>query len=409
MVLIFFPQKIEEDKRIREDEIKRREAERKKRHEELARGDGKKSFFELQQTDTYPSNNKKSSARDDDDSEKEEGEIETTIDIPHSSKKDDHKKPSTGVNRHRTKSGGSIDMNALDYEDHQKSDNDDRNDIDFESSIGKKKSDVMALAMGVEPKTFDKDELKEHSKSMDKIDQSRCDKDRDDDKKKSERRKSRDKDVSRSRSRERRFNKRSPLPFYRNNNNNSNFGRQQPYRGRFNNSPRRRDFRGGRFDRRRRSRSWGRRPMRRSPVRRRSRDRRDNRRRSRSRSRDHHRDDKSSRSRSHSRSRSLSKSHSRGSRGRRSRTNDGKQDLSRKSISKEKAGTSIPPILPIKTLDVTEDEKARIQREKMLKRAETLLLLKSHMEKEIEEQQRRQKEKKLQVIANTNLFQQNTK
>lgn len=374
----------------------------------MARGDGKKSFFELQQTDTYPSNNKKSSARDDDDSEKEEGEIDATNDVPHSSKKDDHKKPPpTGVNRHRTKSGGSIDMNALDYEDHQKSDNDERNDIEFEPSIGKKKSDVMALAMGVEPKTFDKDELKEHSKSMDKNDYSRSgDKDRDDDKKKSERRKSRDKDVSRSRSRERRFNKRSPLPFYRNNSN-SNFGRQQqPYRGRFNNSPRRRDFRGGRFDRRRRSRSWGRRPMRRSPVRRRSRDRRDNRRRSRSRSRDHHRDDKSSRSRSHSRSRSLSKSPSRGSRGKRSRTNEGKHDLSRRSISKERVGTSIPPILPIKTLDVTEDEKARIQREKMLKRAETLLLLKSHMEKEIEEQQRRQKEKKLQVIANIKLFQQ---
>lgn len=44
-------QRLEEEKRQRDVEIKRREAERKKRHELLAK-DGKKSFFELNQPET---------------------------------------------------------------------------------------------------------------------------------------------------------------------------------------------------------------------------------------------------------------------------------------------------------------------------------------------------------------------
>lgn len=42
-------QRIQEEKRVRDTEIKRRETERKLRHEKLAR-DGKKSFFELEQS-----------------------------------------------------------------------------------------------------------------------------------------------------------------------------------------------------------------------------------------------------------------------------------------------------------------------------------------------------------------------
>lgn len=45
-------EKLEEEKRQREDEIKRRTEERKKRHEAISRGDGKKSFFELGQETT---------------------------------------------------------------------------------------------------------------------------------------------------------------------------------------------------------------------------------------------------------------------------------------------------------------------------------------------------------------------
>jgi peptidyl-prolyl isomerase G (cyclophilin G) len=45
-------EKLEEEKKQREDEIKRRTEERKKRHEAISRGDGKKSFFELGQETT---------------------------------------------------------------------------------------------------------------------------------------------------------------------------------------------------------------------------------------------------------------------------------------------------------------------------------------------------------------------
>lgn len=45
-------EKLEEEKRKRDDEIKRRTEERKKRHDALQRGDGKKSFFELSQETT---------------------------------------------------------------------------------------------------------------------------------------------------------------------------------------------------------------------------------------------------------------------------------------------------------------------------------------------------------------------
>lgn len=44
--------------------------------------------------------------------------------------------------------------------------------------------------------------------------------------------------------------------------------------------------------------------------------------------------------------------------------------------------------------ETNEEEKARLQKEKMLKRAETLLLLKNHMEKEIEEQRKAREKQK---------------
>lgn len=87
-------ERIEEEKRVRDQEIKRREAERKKRHEEMAR-DGKKSFFELNQGSSAPP------AKESLDASKEEGEL-------------DHSR--VDVQRKSAPKETEIDLNALDYE-----------------------------------------------------------------------------------------------------------------------------------------------------------------------------------------------------------------------------------------------------------------------------------------------------
>lgn len=76
-------EKMEKEKKVRDDEMKRRADDRRRRHEALSRGDGKKSFFELSQA--IP---------------------ETT---EHSSK--------ATVETDNDKKAGSVDLNALDYEE----------------------------------------------------------------------------------------------------------------------------------------------------------------------------------------------------------------------------------------------------------------------------------------------------
>lgn len=62
-------------------------------------------------------------------SDREEGELDTTTEFNQIFTNKFH--GSAGGNtRTRTKSGGSVDMNALDYEDHG-SDREDRNDVSF--------------------------------------------------------------------------------------------------------------------------------------------------------------------------------------------------------------------------------------------------------------------------------------
>lgn len=92
-------ERIEEEKRIRDQEIRRREAERKKRHEEIAR-DSKKSFFELNQSDSAPPTDEKSKEATLEET-KEEGELD-----------DSH---IDNVPKLLTKET-EIDLNALDYE-----------------------------------------------------------------------------------------------------------------------------------------------------------------------------------------------------------------------------------------------------------------------------------------------------
>ncbi|XP_063704107.1 peptidyl-prolyl cis-trans isomerase G [Culicoides brevitarsis] len=71
-----------------------------------------------------------------------------------------------------------------------------------------------------------------------------------------------------------------------------------------------------------------------------------------------------------------------------------------KSHEKNLARNPSPDTIPLpkstpprENRETAEEKEARIKKEKMLKRAETLLLLKSHMEKEIAEQKKREREK----------------
>lgn len=309
--------------------------------------DSKKSFFELNQENPYRSQAKdslgtvaiKSEVKTPDHqnaSEKEDGELDATVIAAPVVVQMDRKEIKY------------LDMdNALDYEDVG-------SEPEESDVMAKKtnKSESMALAFGVQVKANDlaaeKDGMglgKEKSR-RDKPsgnDETKIDRGR---KERSVERKERREGVRRA--------SRSPL---RRNANDRN------------NRVERRGGRGGRVEsdsRRRRSRSIDRKP-RGSPDRRRRTKSRD-RRRSNSRSR---------RNRSRTRSRSKDRRNRRVSR---SRSKSSRRDRDRKS--KE---ASPPP--PPKISSLAED-KERMNKEKMMKRAEALLLLKDHMRKEIEEQKR---------------------
>lgn len=122
-------ERLDDEKKIREAEIERRAQDRKKRHEELAKGDGKKSFFELNQPAT------KSKSVD-----------EAKDEVP---RKDDEPTPK----KPQPKSSESVDLNALDYENYEESDNEDDTHVARKSVVEVvKKSNEMAKAMGVEVK-----------------------------------------------------------------------------------------------------------------------------------------------------------------------------------------------------------------------------------------------------------------
>lgn len=345
---------MEEEKKIREAEIKRREIERKKRHELLER-DSKKSFYELNQTigrdkvdDQSDSTTKKHEYAE----EREEGELDDSA--------------------IQNASGESVDMNALDYDEDRSLDHEEKakepvKSIVYESSSQKgHKSDSMALALGVDIKSA--------------VSQSKISKK--DDKKDFEernRRRSRDYNATRrNRSPRQLDNKR-----YRSRSNDRRYDSRRRHDRSFNNyrSPIRNRLplnRYRNFDSRRRSRSVER------SRRRNSRDKSPRRTRSRSRNR---------RSRSPNRKRSERRS----SRSRRSTS----KNSEKKEENKEELNLHLKEQFNLKLKEEHEREKLKQQKEKMLKRAEALLLLKSHMEKEIEEQTRKETEKRLRVSVNT--------
>lgn len=355
-VLVF--QKSEEDKRERNTEIRRREAERRRRHEEMAK-DSKKSFFELDQEDPYKSPSHvatiKSEVKTPDHhaSDKEEGELDATVVVGSVEVVTDRKERKF------------LDMdNALDYEDVGSEPE------ESETVSGTKKtnkSESMALALGVQVKATDLAAEKSNSTVVSK-EKSRRDKPSEKVDVKVERSRNKERSVERTRNKERSVERK-----------NRRDGGRRSTRSR---SPQRRDTNGrnqrverggGRGDqRRRRSRSVDRKP-RRSPDRR-----------PRSRSRDRRRSisPRSRRHRSRSRSRSRSKDR-RNRRVSRSRSKSARRGGDRDRKSKE----ATPPPAP-KISSSVPDDKERLNKEKMMKRAEALLLLKDHMRKEIEEQKR---------------------
>lgn len=317
-------EKMEEEKQIREDEIKRRETERKKRHEGMSKDAGKKSFFEVNQGRKVGS--------DDD-----EG------------KKDDNK---------------SIDMNALDYE---------QGDSDVEG--GAKYTRTVTVARAAKKK-IDIEINRDGDNGSKKEDKSKYRKQR--------------QSSSPSSDGGGRDGSRYQTQYHRGG---GGGGYRRPFGGRWNprggrgnyyNNRGRGGYYGGgggynnRFDRYRRSRSYDRKK---SPIRQRS-------------GRDRERNRSYSRS-SESRSRSRSVSPRRRSEKDRRRSSDSRSRTPPpKKLEKQQSKQRSPD--PVVKRELTEEEKAQIQKEKMLKRAETLLLLKNHMEKEIEEQQRKAREKQKQ-------------
>uniref|UniRef100_A0A182VYL1 peptidylprolyl isomerase n=1 Tax=Anopheles minimus TaxID=112268 RepID=A0A182VYL1_9DIPT len=412
-------EKLEDEKRQRESEIKRREAERKKRHEELAKGVSKKSFFELNQEQSVPA----------------EKSTSESPEAGASSKRANEPAKAQQEEPVRGKSNGSIDMNALDYEHHPAGTSDTEPD-----EASHKKSDTLAKALGVEPKKKSNDSSKAA----------------DDRRKPADDRK---RDRSRSRSRDRRrgdgYRGRSPPVHHRGgggggggggNRNRQPYGfSAAPHYNRFNQQQQATNRRygggnnvGGSYYSRPRGRFGG------------TNERYDRDRSRRSRSHDGGFSRRSRRDRSASHSRSRSPEHRRrrkdnsstGSSQERDRDERSKRNRSvtpadRRStprpvlndkVKREKTANGkeldkfrdkspgsvataivvaataaveaakLPATITIKSEQLSEEEKARMQKEKMLKRAETLLLLKSHMEKEIEEQQRKAREKQQQQL-----------
>lgn len=102
-------QRLQEEKRVRDAEIKRRESERKIRHEKLAR-DGKKSFYELNQSTSHDATaNEKSANADAEEKNADAQEAEpASVDLG--------KSPLKIVEVDNTFSKNENDLNALDYE-----------------------------------------------------------------------------------------------------------------------------------------------------------------------------------------------------------------------------------------------------------------------------------------------------
>lgn len=312
--------------------------------------DSKKSFFELNQENPYKSPAHgiavKSEVKtpDHNASEREEGELDASVMVA---------PVQVSVDRKEIKY---LDMdNALDYEDVGS----EQDESEVVSGKKANKSESMALAFGVQVKQNDlasekntKTESKEKNrrdkpssgKNEAKVEKARIERsvERKDVKERGRR-------TSRSRSPQRRDT----------NGRNNRLERGGGGGG----------GGGGRSadQRRRRSRSVDRKP-RRSPDRRR-----------RTRSRDRRRSNsRSRRNRSRTRSRSKDRRNRRVSRSR-SKSSRRDNDRKPKDIS--------PPPAP-KISSSLPDDKERLNKEKMMKRAEALLLLKDHMRKEIEEQKR---------------------
>lgn len=69
-------EKLEKEKKVRDEEVKRRADERRRRHEALARGDGKKSFFELAEAIPEPIVQSTKATTSDSDNEKRSGSVD---------------------------------------------------------------------------------------------------------------------------------------------------------------------------------------------------------------------------------------------------------------------------------------------------------------------------------------------
>lgn len=317
---------------MRDAEIKRREAERKKRHKEIAT-DRKKSFFELSRSSAKRSSSPKASEKVQSSKlDKEENELDKIHDrsiIPAETGTDTekiHKLASTQ---------NEIDLNALDYELDPNDNNDD--------AVVIKKSESMALAFGVEIKT----DTKAIANAFRKSDKVNVKHHRGDEQKvASEKRGGVERRTSRGRSRDKSRDR-----------GNRSSRRGGNSRGR-NRSRSVDESRHGR----RRSVDWRRRSHNRS-------------RRDRSRSRHRH-----NRSRSNDRQRTSRRSSDR------NKVSSSRRNKDRDEPQRERSRT---PDLP----KVSADDKDRINKEKMIKRAEALVLMKERMRREIDEHNRRQAEK----------------
>lgn len=284
-------ERYEEEKMIRDQEIKRRESERKKRHEEMAK-DSKKSFFELQHQTTYVG--RVAAAADDD------------IGGTRSTKE--------AGTRESTDKAANVDLNALDYEHNDASPEPEGQTAEErrEEKKSMRKADAMAHALGVEPH---------------KVSDGRRRNDREDSRDRRNNRRGGDRDMQRRDGR--RFNAVADRRNDRYLNERSRPGLRQEDHRRRSRSSRRQSSSAERADRRRRR-------------------------------------DERSRSRSRRRSRSASKG-------------------TRKGGRKDEKGASSPAAKS--NHDVVEEaEKTRQHKEKILKRAEALLMLKDHMRREIANQ-----------------------
>lgn len=317
--------------------------------------DRKKSFFELNQRSpkSKPPAKRTPSPKASDrlnrsKSCKEDGELDTTHERSALvSVTGDGEKYRVEIVNKSAPMQNEIDLNALDYEMDRDENNDD--------SAVNKKSESMALAFGMEIKS----EPKSAGDALKRSDKSSTKHHRGDEKKlASDKRSGVERRTSRGRSRDRSRER---------NTQSSRRGGGGGGRNRSRSVEESRHARRRSSDRRRRNRTFSRSN---------SRSRRDNNRTRRNRSRSRHRNN---------RSRSNDRRTSR-------RSSDRNKETSSRRDHKDEPqrGKSKTPEAPPK-IDV--EDKERINKEKMIKRAEVLVLMKERMRKEIEEQNRRQAEK----------------